>query len=93
MRRVFHYLRLFENVLNLIFSVIMDAMCSLANSMIYRAVQNYKIRINYLTFCSTTVNTSISFPRVSLPRLLNLVHAAVDLLEYSSVVLNLVLEY
>ena len=71
----------------------MDAMCSLANSMIYRAVQNYKIRINYLTFSSTTVSTSIRFPRASLPRLLNLVHTAVDLLEYSSVVLNLVLEY
>jgi hypothetical protein len=58
-----------------------------------QGLQNYKIRINYLTFSSTTVSTSIRFPRASLPRLLNLVHAAVDLLEYSSVVLNLVLEY
>ena len=81
MRRVFHYLRLFKIFLNLIFSAIIDAMCSLANSMIYRVVQNYKIRINYLTFSSTIVSTSIHFPRASLPRLLNLVHAA---LEYSS---------
>ena len=63
--------------LNLIFSANLrsskpdyDAMCSLANSMIYRAVQNYKIRINYLTFSGTTVSTSIRFPRSSLPRLL-----------------------
>ena len=46
--------------------------------------------INYLTFSGTTVSTSIRFPRSSLPRLVNLVHAAVP--RYSSVVLNLVLE-
>jgi hypothetical protein len=69
--------------------------CSLANSMIYRAVQNYKIRKNYLTFSSTTVSTSIRFPRASLPRLLNFVHAAVvreccDGTKFSTRVLNLV---
>ena len=41
-------------------------------------------------FSGTTVSTSIRFPRSSLPRLVNLVHAAVP--RYSSVVLNLVLE-
>ena len=51
--------------------------------------------INYLTFSGTTVSTSIRFPRSSLPRLVNLVHAAVPLevleccTKFSTRVLNL----
>jgi hypothetical protein len=41
--------------------------------------------MNDLTFSGTNVSSSIRYPRASLPRLLNLVHAAVDLLEYSAV--------
>ena len=48
--------------------------------------------INYLTFSGTTVSTSIRFPRSSLPRLVNLAHAAVleCCTKFSTRVLNLV---
>ena len=64
---------LFTPFSNLIFSAIMDAMCSLASSMIYRAVQNYKIRINtslslaplLVLVSASPVSTSIRFRQLS----------------------------
>jgi hypothetical protein len=69
-----------------------DAMCSMVNAVIHRAIHNYKKNINYLTFSCTTVSTSIRFPRTSLPRLVNLAHTGVleCCTKFSTRVLNLV---